>query len=75
VYILSKYTNSVTARLTLLNIILYAGVRLSILALAVIDLVYVHLQIYTPLKKITSLNTWIGAFVGAIPPLIGCSSS
>ncbi|KAK5578737.1 hypothetical protein RB653_008410 [Dictyostelium firmibasis] len=26
---------------------------------------------YTDLKRVTPLNTWIGAFVGAIPPLIG----
>ncbi|KAN0021879.1 hypothetical protein ACTFIU_004024 [Dictyostelium citrinum] len=26
---------------------------------------------YTDLKRTTPLNTWIGAFVGAIPPLIG----
>ncbi|KAH9330293.1 hypothetical protein KI387_002401, partial [Taxus chinensis] len=27
--------------------------------------------IYTPLKQIHPINTWVGAIVGAIPPLIG----
>lgn len=27
--------------------------------------------IYTPLKRITILNTWVGAVVGGIPPLMG----
>jgi protoheme IX farnesyltransferase len=27
--------------------------------------------VYTPLKRFSILNTWIGAIVGAIPPLIG----
>jgi protoheme IX farnesyltransferase len=31
----------------------------------------IYLLIYTPLKRITSLNTVIGAIPGAIPPLMG----
>lgn len=27
--------------------------------------------VYTPLKRYSVLNTWVGAFVGGIPPLIG----
>lgn len=27
--------------------------------------------VYTPLKQITIANTWVGAVVGAVPPLIG----
>jgi len=30
-----------------------------------------YVGIYTPLKRITTLNTFIGAFPGALPPLIG----
>ncbi|KAF0916305.1 hypothetical protein E2562_005908 [Oryza meyeriana var. granulata] len=30
--------------------------------------------VYTPLKQIHPVNTWVGAVVGAIPPLLGYSS-
>jgi protoheme IX farnesyltransferase len=30
-----------------------------------------YVAIYTPLKRMTTLNTFIGAFPGALPPLIG----
>lgn len=29
--------------------------------------------VYTPLKQIHPVNTWVGAIVGAIPPLLGYS--
>jgi len=32
-----------------------------------------YLLVYTPMKKVTPLNTLIGAFPGALPPLIGWS--
>jgi protoheme IX farnesyltransferase len=34
-----------------------------------------YVAIYTPLKRITSLNTFIGAFPGALPPLLGWTAS
>ena len=34
-----------------------------------------YVSIYTPLKRITSLNTFIGAFPGALPPLIGWTAA
>ncbi|KAK1118516.1 hypothetical protein K0M31_014826 [Melipona bicolor] len=30
--------------------------------------------IYTPMKRISILNTWVGSIVGAIPPLMGWAS-
>ena len=30
---------------------------------------------YTPLKRVTILNTWIGAVVGAVPPLMGYAAN
>ncbi|MGC9198997.1 MAG: heme o synthase [Acidobacteriaceae bacterium] len=34
-----------------------------------------YIAIYTPLKRITALNTFIGAFPGALPPLIGWTAA
>lgn len=34
-----------------------------------------YIAIYTPLKRITTLNTFIGAFPGALPPLLGWTAS
>ncbi|XP_066396096.1 protoheme IX farnesyltransferase, mitochondrial-like [Miscanthus floridulus] len=31
--------------------------------------------VYTPFKQIHPVNTWVGAVVGAIPPLLGVNSS
>jgi len=34
-----------------------------------------YLLLYTPLKKVTSLNTVVGAFPGALPPLMGWTAA
>ena len=34
-----------------------------------------YVAIYTPLKRLTALNTFIGAFPGALPPLIGWTAA
>jgi len=31
--------------------------------------------IYTPLKRVSQLNTWVGSLVGAIPPLMGWATA
>ena len=31
--------------------------------------------VYTPLKQVTWLNTWVGAVVGAVPPLMGWAAA
>jgi protoheme IX farnesyltransferase len=38
-------------------------------------LVFIYLAIYTPAKRLTWINTSIGALPGAIPPLIGWASA
>ncbi len=34
-----------------------------------------YVTIYTPLKRVTTVNTFIGAFPGALPPLIGWTAA
>ena len=34
-----------------------------------------YVAVYTPLKRITTLNTFLGAFPGALPPLIGWTAA
>lgn len=56
--------------------ILYYGVNPIVAALGASNIV-LYSWIYTSLKRKSILNTWVGAIVGAIPPLMGwaaCSS-
>ena len=32
---------------------------------------FLYTAIYTPMKRLSVLNTWMGSFVGAIPPIMG----
>ncbi|KRT80238.1 hypothetical protein AMK59_6572 [Oryctes borbonicus] len=50
--------------------ILYLGVNELTAALGLSNLI-LYTSIYTPLKRISILNTWVGSIVGAIPPLMG----
>ena len=34
-----------------------------------------YAAVYTPLKQLTVSNTWVGAVVGAIPPLMGWAAA
>ena len=55
-----------------LYLALAAGALASLLALATC---VVYLGAYTPLKKHTTLATLVGAFPGAVPPLIGWAAA
>uniref|UniRef100_A0A1I8PHB2 Protoheme IX farnesyltransferase, mitochondrial n=1 Tax=Stomoxys calcitrans TaxID=35570 RepID=A0A1I8PHB2_STOCA len=50
--------------------ILYCGVNGLTAGLGLSNLI-LYTSIYTPMKRVSILNTWIGSAVGAIPPLIG----
>lgn len=52
---------------------LYCGANGLAAALGAVNLV-LYTCVYTPMKRLTILNTWLGAVVGAIPPLIGWAS-
>lgn len=57
--------------------ILYYGVN-GLTALLGFANLFIYTSIYTPLKRISILNTWVGSIVGAIPPLMGwaaCANS
>lgn len=49
---------------------LYVGTNPTVAALSAANIV-LYAGIYTPLKRITVANTWVGAIVGGIPPLMG----
>lgn len=56
--------------------ILYFGVNPTVAGLGLLNII-LYSWIYTSLKRKSILNTWLGAIVGAIPPLMGwaaCSS-
>lgn len=50
--------------------ILYFGVNSLTAALGLGNLL-LYTSVYTPMKRMSILNTWIGSVVGAIPPLMG----
>ncbi|XP_056638344.1 protoheme IX farnesyltransferase, mitochondrial [Diorhabda sublineata] len=57
--------------------ILYYGVNGLTASLGLTNLL-LYTSVYTPLKRISILNTWVGSVVGAIPPLMGwaaCANS
>lgn len=54
--------------------ILYYGCNGTTAALGVGNLV-LYAGIYTPLKRFTILNTWVGSIVGGLPPLMGWAAT
>ncbi|UKZ64949.1 uncharacterized protein TrAtP1_006153 [Trichoderma atroviride] len=53
---------------------LYFGVNPTVSFLGLSNIV-IYAGIYTPLKAVTSFNTWVGAVVGGIPPLMGWAAA
>ncbi|KAG9258422.1 protoheme IX farnesyltransferase [Emericellopsis atlantica] len=53
---------------------LYFGVNPTVSGLGLANIV-LYAGIYTPLKAVTAFNTWIGAVVGGIPPLMGWAAA
>ncbi|KAF2454235.1 protoheme IX farnesyltransferase [Lineolata rhizophorae] len=53
---------------------LYLGVNPTTAALGAANIV-LYAGVYTPLKRVSVLNTWIGAVVGGIPPLMGWTAA
>jgi len=52
------------------------GVTVNLLACSLaLATILLYVLIYTPLKRVTTLNTLIGAIPGAIPPIIGCAAA
>ncbi|KAK7870933.1 hypothetical protein R5R35_012155 [Gryllus longicercus] len=53
--------------------ILYFGINGLTATLGATNLI-LYTIVYTPMKRFSILNTWVGAIVGAIPPLMGWAS-
>lgn len=53
---------------------LYFGVNPTVSFLGLANIV-LYAGIYTPLKAVTAFNTWVGAVVGGIPPLMGWAAA
>lgn len=53
---------------------LYFGVNPTVSFLGFANIV-LYAGVYTPLKRVTAFNTWVGAVVGGIPPLMGWAAA
>ncbi|KAI4144415.1 MAG: hypothetical protein LQ340_006654, partial [Diploschistes diacapsis] len=53
---------------------LYWGVNPTVAFLGGANIV-LYAGVYTPLKRLSVLNTWVGAIVGGIPPLMGWAAA
>jgi len=52
------------------TLIMYFGVNGLTASLGLTNL-FLYTMVYTPLKRVSILNTWVGSVVGALPPLMG----
>ncbi|KAH8881718.1 mitochondria protoheme IX farnesyltransferase [Thozetella sp. PMI_491] len=53
---------------------LYLGVNPTVAFLGAANIV-LYAGVYTPLKPVSAFNTWVGAIVGGIPPLMGWAAA
>ncbi|KAL8688778.1 MAG: hypothetical protein Q9218_005393 [Villophora microphyllina] len=53
---------------------LYFGVNPTVAFLGGLN-IFLYAGVYTPLKRVSVLNTWVGAVVGGIPPLMGWAAA
>ncbi|KAI4131477.1 MAG: hypothetical protein LQ338_001219 [Usnochroma carphineum] len=53
---------------------LYFGVNPTVAFLGGLN-IFLYAGVYTPLKRISVLNTWVGAVVGGIPPVMGWAAA
>lgn len=53
---------------------LWTGVNPTVAGLGAANIL-LYAGVYTPLKRISWLNTWVGALVGGIPPLMGWAAA
>lgn len=50
--------------------LLYFGTNPTVAGLSALN-IFLYAGVYTPMKRISAANTWVGAIVGGIPPLMG----
>uniref|UniRef100_A0A1B6GJ74 Protoheme IX farnesyltransferase, mitochondrial n=2 Tax=Cuerna arida TaxID=1464854 RepID=A0A1B6GJ74_9HEMI len=50
--------------------VLYYGINPLTAGLGLVNL-FLYTSVYTPLKRVSILNTWVGSVVGALPPMMG----
>ncbi|KAI1907799.1 Protoheme IX farnesyltransferase, mitochondrial [Ophidiomyces ophidiicola] len=53
---------------------LYFGTNPTVAALSASN-VFLYAFVYTPMKRLSVINTWVGAIVGGIPPLMGWAAA
>ncbi|KAK4159439.1 UbiA prenyltransferase family-domain-containing protein [Cladorrhinum sp. PSN259] len=56
------------------TVALYWGVNPTVAFLGATNIA-LYAGMYTPLKRISAINTWVGAIVGGIPPLMGWAAA
>jgi protoheme IX farnesyltransferase len=53
---------------------LWVGVNPTVAFLGAINIA-LYAGVYTPMKRVSAVNTWVGAIVGGIPPLMGWAAA